>query len=190
MKRALVVLASILVIAWTLKVAPLAPGCGSSEGGASEEWRIDTVARHLQVPWAIAPAGDGKVFFTERVGRLSVLDSTGAEPRGLAEFPVATSSYVHFATGLLGLAVDPEYPRLPYLYVYYTYQQGSDLLNRLVRLRLTDSAAVVDRVLLDRIPGSTFQNGGASNSAPTAACTSRPGAAPAARSCCRESRIP
>jgi glucose/arabinose dehydrogenase len=115
----------------------------------------------LKIPWAIAFSRDGKIFFTERIGRLSVIDKVGEKPKILAEIPgVAASGHAQFATGLLGLAVDPSYPQEPYLYVYYTYREGANLFNRLVRYKEVEDRAVEDEVLLDEMPGSSWQNGG------------------------------
>lgn len=124
-------------------------------------WKVETIAEGLQIPWSIALSKDGKIFFTERVGRLSVIDKTGNRPRILGEIPVAKSSDPGFATGLLGLALDPNYPKEPYLYAYYTYSVGQGLFNRLVRFREIKNKVVEDQILLDKIPGSTWQNGGA-----------------------------
>src|SRR5688500_9088063 len=37
------------------------------------EVRVSVVARNLAVPWAIAFASDGRMFFTERPGRIRVI---------------------------------------------------------------------------------------------------------------------
>jgi glucose/arabinose dehydrogenase len=124
-------------------------------------WKVEAIAEGLKIPWALAFSRDGKIFFTERIGRLSVLEKIGEKPRILAEIPdVAASGHAQFATGLLGLALDPSYPQEPYLYVYYTYKEGENLLNRLVRFKEVEDRAVEDGVLLDKIPGSSWQNGG------------------------------
>jgi glucose/arabinose dehydrogenase len=124
-------------------------------------WQVETIAEGLQIPWAIAFSRNGKLFFTERIGRISVIDKLGEKPRILAEIlDVASSGPGEFATGLLGLAVDPNYPQEPYLYVYYTYKEGANLLNRVVRFKEIEDRAVEDGVLLDKIPGSSWQNGG------------------------------
>lgn len=131
------------------------------ESDSAVAWEVETIAEGLQIPWAIAFSSEGRMFFTERIGRLSVIDEPGQRPRVLATIPgVAKSQHAQFATGLLGLALDPDYPREPYLYVYYTYSEGAALSNRLVRYREVHDRAVEDGVLLDKLPGSSWQNGG------------------------------
>jgi glucose/arabinose dehydrogenase len=134
---------------------------GDTLTSAPVAWQVETITEGLKIPWAIAFSRDGKIFFTERIGRLSVIDKVGEKPKILAEIPgVAASGHAQFATGLLGLAVDPSYPQEPYLYVYYTYREGANLFNRLVRYKEVEDRAVEDEVLLDEMPGSSWQNGG------------------------------
>ena len=35
------------------------------------------VAQNLEVPWAIDIAKDGRIFFTERIGRIRIIDAQG-----------------------------------------------------------------------------------------------------------------
>lgn len=130
---------------------------GNGTESPSVPWQIETIAEGLDVPSAIAFSPDGKLFFTERAGRINVIDRIGQKPRILAELSDVTT---RIATGLLGLALDPDYPRAPYLYVYYTYAERERLFNRLVRFEERGDVAVRDKLLLDGIPGSSWQNGG------------------------------
>ncbi len=124
-------------------------------------WDVETVAQDLKVPWALAFSRDGRLFFTERQGRISVIGKIGERPRTLVEIPeVVEGAPGQIAEGLLGLALDPFYPEAPYLYVYYTYLRDGRFFNRLVRFQDRGHSATVDRVLVDEIPGSSWQNGG------------------------------
>ena len=76
--------------------------------------------------------------------------------------------------GLLGLAVDPEYPRRPYVYAYYS--SGDD--NRIARLTFSNNRISSPQVILDGIPAAAIHNGGpAAGSARTGCCTPGPGTA-------------
>ncbi|MGH8522718.1 MAG: PQQ-dependent sugar dehydrogenase [Gammaproteobacteria bacterium] len=57
------------------------PGKGQGEIAAAQssaggvvQFRVETVASGLEVPWAIAFAPDGRIFFTERPGRVRVIE--------------------------------------------------------------------------------------------------------------------
>ncbi|MDR5683666.1 MAG: PQQ-dependent sugar dehydrogenase [Armatimonadota bacterium] len=117
--------------------------------------QVTTYLRGLEVPWAIAFAPDGRAFVSERPGRVRVV-----RDGRLDSSPVATLPVAHVGEGgLLGLAVHPEFPRQPFVYVYYTYDQNG-LRNRIERLREQDGRLVRDRVILDNIPGARIHDGG------------------------------
>jgi glucose/arabinose dehydrogenase len=62
--------------------------------------------------------------------------------------------------GLLGLALDPDFPNSGFVYTYYTTLASGRFINRLVRMRDEAGRGVVDRVLLDGIPGANTHDGG------------------------------
>ena len=117
--------------------------------------QVTIYAHGLEIPWAIAFAPDGRAFVTERPGRVRVIRDGRLDPNPVAVLPVA-----HVGEGgLLGLALDPEFPRRPFVYVYYTYQEMG-LRNRVERLREENGQLIRDRVILDGIPGAFVHDGG------------------------------
>ena len=119
----------------------------------------ETVAEGLQVPWDIAFAPDGRLFLTERVGFVRVI-----EGGRLVKEPVADLSSPPFASrgesGLLGIALDPEFSKNGYAYVYHTYRENGQMLNRVVRLVIEGNKGKIDKVLLDQLPGHSNHDGG------------------------------
>ncbi len=118
--------------------------------------QIETFARGLQTPWAIAFAPDGRVFVSERPGRIRVIEKGALAPEPWMRFDVVETG----ESGLLGLALDPAFEKNRYLYAAYTYRDGAGMKNRLVRLRDEKGKGVVDRVLLDNAAGAQFHDGG------------------------------
>ena len=117
--------------------------------------QVTVHARGLEIPWAIAFSQDGRAFVTERPGRVRVIRNGRLDPNPVAVLPVA-----HVGEGgLLGLALDPEFPRRAFIYVYYTYE-ANGLRNRVERLREQDGRFIRDRVILDDIPGAAVHDGG------------------------------
>ena len=74
----------------------------------------------LTRPSAIAFAPNGSVFVAEKSGRILVFDSLDDDTPTLFA-NLVTNVHNAWDRGLLGLAVDPEYPARPYVYVLYTY---------------------------------------------------------------------
>ena len=120
--------------------------------------RVETVATGLVAPWALAFAPDGRVFLTERPGRLRVLTPEGV----LMAAPLAEIEGVaaEGEGGLLGLALDPEFGRNRRLYLYHTYRAGGGLRNRVVRYTENGGRLGERTVILDGIPGASVHNGG------------------------------
>jgi glucose/arabinose dehydrogenase len=138
-------------------IALAVAGCGGGAGVnlPTGPLTVTTIASGLDIPWAMAAVADGRLFFTERPGRLRVIVGGALQAAPVVTLPVAASG----EGGLLGLAADPAFATNGYLYVYYTYSAGG-LLNRVARLVVSGSSAVQDLVLLEGIPGASLHDGG------------------------------
>jgi glucose/arabinose dehydrogenase len=121
-------------------------------------YRTDVVATGLDVPWELVFAPDGRLFFTERPGTVRVIVQGKLRQEPVISFPAPFVS--EGEGGLLGLAVDPDFARNHYLYAYHTYREQDRLYNRVLRLREQNNRAVIDSVLIDKIPGGLIHNGG------------------------------
>jgi glucose/arabinose dehydrogenase len=115
---------------------------------------LTVVARDLEVPWEIAFLPDGGLLVTERPGWLTRL--VGDARRS---FPVEG---VHQAgeSGLMGLALHPEFATNSLIYLYYTISGGRGLENRVVRYRLGSTGLTNPTVIVSGIPGERFHDGG------------------------------
>ncbi|MGC5325441.1 PQQ-dependent sugar dehydrogenase [Brevibacillus sp. SYSU BS000544] len=116
------------------------------------------VATNLDVPWEMAFSPDGRIFFTQRPGTIKVIQAGKVLPQPVISFP---SPFVSEGEGgLLGLALDPDFAQNHYMYAYHSYIDQGIIYNRVLRLREQNNRSSIDKVLLDRIPGSTIHNGG------------------------------
>ena len=98
-------------------------------GGNNNNTRsgVQVLAQNLDVPWAIDIAEDGRLFFTERTGRVMAIDRNGS----LLSDPVAYINVMQNGeSGLLGLALHPNFTENHLLYVYHTYSNDSSVLNK------------------------------------------------------------
>jgi glucose/arabinose dehydrogenase len=119
-------------------------------------FNVETIASSLQVPWAIAFASDGRIFFTERNGSLRVIENETLVSEPVGRLEVANEG----EAGLLGLALDPDFENNHYVYVYYTYSENSNLYNRISRFVEEANKISEEQVLLDKIPGASIHDGG------------------------------
>jgi len=117
--------------------------------------KVETVAEDLKIPWAIAFAPDGRIFFTERVGSLRVIDDGKLNPE-----PVTILDVGNGEGGLLGLTLDPNFEENHYLYLYYTYSEFFGTYNKVVRFTENNNKLSDEMVLIDKIPGASWHDGG------------------------------
>ena len=113
--------------------------------------RVQTVARGLDTPWEIGFLPDGRALITERPGTVKMLLPDG-DVRTVGSVDVAASG----EGGLLGLAVDPDFERNSFVYLYRTTERG----NEVVRHRLDGSRLREQEVVVQDIPAGPNHDGG------------------------------
>jgi glucose/arabinose dehydrogenase len=119
--------------------------------------QVEMLARGLETPWAIAFAPDGRIFITERPGRIRVIKNGALQKEPWMQIEVYQSG----EAGLLGLALDPAFERNRFIYAAHTYRDDKGKIkNRLVRLRDETGKGVFDKVLLDNVEGADNHDGG------------------------------
>ena len=121
-------------------------------------YQASVLVEGLNAPWEIVTVGDGRMFVTEHPGVIRVIKDGKLEKEPLIEFEAPFNE--EGEGGLLGLEADPDFESNGYLYVYHSYKDGQDIANRVLRLKVTDGKAVIDKELLTDIPGGVNHNGG------------------------------
>ena len=118
------------------------------------------VAQGLEVPWAIAFLSDARILVTERPGRVRIVNVTGdVDPNPAVTINV--DSRTDGEGGLLGIVLHPDFSNNHFVYLYYTYQSsGNKTLNRVVRMKCENNKLSGEEVLIDKIPGAIYHNGG------------------------------
>lgn len=117
------------------------------------------IAKSLNVPWSIAFLPNGSMFVSERAGNIIFIDSEHnftAETIGSFEDVTLVGE-----SGVLGLAVHPNFEENNYLYVYYSYSDdGTTVKNRVVRYVYKDEKLNDGVIIVDNIPGAEYHDGG------------------------------
>ncbi len=116
------------------------------------EYEVTMVAQALEIPWEIVPLPDGRLLVTERPGRVTILGQ-------------GTTATIHDIRhigegGLMGAELDPDFEENGFLYLYYSYQEDSRVFNRVSRFVLEGDNLRDEEILLEKIPGDRFHNGG------------------------------
>ena len=115
-------------------------------------YEIEIIGKSLEIPWEIVPLPDGRIIVTERPGRVVMLE------RGEIH---TVHGVEHIGEGgLLGIAISLDFEKSGHMFLYYTYKTGNQLFNRVSRFTFEENTLTDELVVLDKIPGSTFHNGG------------------------------
>lgn len=153
---------AILVGSFLLSFIAVGLACMPAPAALSESKpnvEVETVAGGLETPWAIAFAPDGRIFITERPGRIRIIKEGKLQREAWME----VDAYEVSEAGLMGLALDPGFSRNRFVYAAYTYRDNSGRLkNRLARLReeAATGKGMMDKVLVDGVAGNNNHNGG------------------------------
>lgn len=136
------------------------PGCSTGSDPVintpdSAELVTSTVASGFDTIWDLVWAPDGTIWLTERSGTISRVDPASGTVTRLGEIDVAENG----EGGLLGLALHPDFPSQPWVYVAHTVAAPGDTRNRVVRLRFNGTNLGSPEILLDSIPASSVHNG-------------------------------
>ena len=121
----------------------------------SESDFVITLAENLDKPRAIA-VSDDRIFVTEKGGLIRVIQNNI-----LLESPLAAlRSADVFDGGLLGIALHPNFLNNHYMYVFLTYDEDGNLWNKILRITESENKLQNAETIFDKIPGSSFTNGG------------------------------
>src|SRR5687768_885796 len=120
-------------------------------------FRVETVLTGLEIPWSMNFAPDGRLFVTERPGRVRIV-TPGSSSSDLAL--TIDDVYAQGEAGLLGLALDPDFAQNRFVYIYYSAAIGNRAVNRIVRYREVNSRLGERVTLLDNIPAANIHDGG------------------------------
>lgn len=133
-----------------------------------ESFDVELVNNRLRIPWDLDFLPDGSMLVTEKHGIVVYIGKSGSSHYAL-ELKVHSRS----KSGLMGLAVDPDFEGNNYVYLGYSYaidksdpdfdspknNQHRRILNRISRFTFDGGLLSGEKVLLDRIPGSNAHTG-------------------------------
>ena len=116
---------------------------------------VEILAKNLDKPRSIA-VSDNRIFVTEKDGSIIVVENDVQ-----IESPLATlRSADVFDGGLLGIALHPNFSENHHIYVFLTYEEDDTLWNKILRITESENKLQDAETIFDKIPGSSFTNGG------------------------------
>jgi glucose/arabinose dehydrogenase len=116
--RVWIVLAAVVLAG--ILVASLRPLEANAQATLPSGFRESVIFSGLSDPTNVEFSKDGRVFVAEKSGLIKVFDNfSDTTPTTFAD--LRTNVYNFWDRGLLGFALDPDFPTKPYVYVLYTY---------------------------------------------------------------------
>jgi aldose sugar dehydrogenase len=138
----------------TLKAGLIAVGlvASASAFAAAPTITTEVAVGKLELPWDMAFMKDGTMFFTEKCKGLSVRLPSGAINKlhglgGTSGYSSASADlFCDGQAGMMGVAIDPEFDKNRYIYVYSSSKLDNKLGNRVMRMKVDAGfSAVSDR---------------------------------------------
>ena len=120
-------------------------------------YKVETYASGLAVPWDMAFVSKDRIYVTERPGRVRLIENGSLRSKPYA----VIDSVARGESGLMGIALHPQYPNPRYVYLMYTYSSEGKSYNRVSRFTDTGSGLTDETAIVTRIPGTTYHDGGA-----------------------------
>jgi len=157
MPNRFLLIASLLAVTLACSHPPVGAGNGELETSSqtNSSFKVEKVVGGLQVPWSIVWAPDGRMIFTERVGRIRVFENGSLKPQPLFVVPDVEPTG---ESGLMSVVLHPEFATNHLLYLSYAYA-GAGVRVRVVRYREAPEGFVDRKVIIEDIPAAQFHAG-------------------------------
>jgi len=118
---------------------------------------VDTVITGLDIPWEIIYGADNHIWTTERKGIISRINpETGVKSVILN---LTNSVFQQSESGLLGMALHPDFPNTAEVFLAYTYGSFNTIRERFVKYTYNGSTLTNPVILIDDITGNTTHIG-------------------------------
>lgn len=141
-------------------------GCGQAQKGLAEnqvvsapagdvQFRVETVASGLEVPWAFAFLPNGNILFTERPGRIRIIENGK-----LRSDPVFTVPDVEPSgeSGLMDISLHPDFATNGFVYISYAYSKDGRFV-RVARYKFDGKTLSDPKTIIESIPAAQFHAG-------------------------------
>ncbi len=120
------------------------------------KFRVETVATNLEVVWSIVFAPDGRMFFTERPGRVRVVENGKLRAATFFTVPDVEPSG---ESGLMGMTLHPQFAENHFVYLAYAYRENGDQRVRVARYRETGETLIEAKTIIEGIPAARYHSG-------------------------------
>lgn len=125
-----------------------------------EDYEVTKVAEGLEIPWAIAfpDENEGEIMVTERTGKIRLIQDGVLIEENILDL---TDEIVSIGeAGLMSLALDPNFLKNNYVYIYHTYGNQDNIKLKVSRYEYKDRKLINEYIVIDNIPAGNVHSGG------------------------------
>lgn len=114
------------------------------------KFRVETVATGLEVPWAFAWLPNKDFLFTERRGRVRIIEAGKLRPEPVFVVPDVEPSG---ESGLMDISLHPQFASNKFVYLGYSYNKDGKRV-KVVRYTYDGGTFAAPKVIIENIPGA------------------------------------
>src|SRR4051794_2179263 len=122
---------------------------------AAGKYKVEVVASGIEVPWAFAWLPNGDMLFTERPGRVRIIEKGKLRPEPVFTVPDVEPTG---ESGLMDITLHPAFASNGFIYLGYSYNQDGKRV-KVVRYKYADGKFTEPKVIIDNIPGAPNHSG-------------------------------
>jgi len=122
----------------------------NNSSATAAKFRLETVASGLEVPWAFAFLPNRNMLFTERPGRVRLIESGKLRAEPVFVVPDVEPSS---ESGLMDISLHPNFAANNLVYIAYAYR-GDGKRVRIVRYKFADNKFTEPKIIIENIPAA------------------------------------
>ena len=114
------------------------------------KFKVETVAANLEVPWGFAFLPDGNILFTERPGRVRLIENGKLKTENIYKVPDVEPSS---ESGLMDISIHPKFAENKFVYLAYAYNQDGKRV-KVVRYKYDGKTFTDPKTIIENIPAA------------------------------------
>ncbi len=114
------------------------------------KFKVETYASGLRVPWGFAFLSEGNMLFTERPGRVRMIENGKLKDEIIFKVPDVEPSS---ESGLMDISLHPDFKSNKFVYLAYAYNEDGKHV-KIVRYKFDGNTLKEDKIIIDKIPAA------------------------------------
>lgn len=121
-----------------------------STSSGDVKFRVETVAGGLEVPWGITWLPNKNLLFTERPGRVRIIENGKLRTEPVFTVPDVEPSS---ESGLMDISLHPDFAKNSFVYLAYSYNKDGRRV-KVVRYKFVNNTLTEPMVIVQDVPGA------------------------------------